>query len=42
MQKLTPTTLGLDFGTSNTAMLWCTRTYVARLLPLQGKLAHSR
>ncbi|WP_284335731.1 hypothetical protein [Comamonas sp. NoAH] len=42
MQTRAPTTLGIDFVTSNSAMLWCIRTHVARLLPLQGKLAHSR
>ncbi|WP_312568043.1 hypothetical protein [Comamonas sp.] len=42
MQTFTPTKLGIDLGNFQTAMLRRTRTHVARLLPLQGKLAHTR
>ncbi|MBF6629696.1 MAG: Hsp70 family protein [Comamonas sp.] len=36
MQILSNTTLGIDFGTSNSAMSWRTQGQTAQLLPLEG------
>jgi hypothetical chaperone protein len=39
MQILPHTTLGIDFGTSNSAMSWRTAGQTAQLLPLEGRAA---
>lgn len=39
MHTLSHSTLGIDFGTSNSAMAWRTQGGVAQLVPLEGKAA---
>lgn len=39
MQMLPQTTLGIDFGTSNSAMAWRAAGQTAQLVPLEGKAA---
>ncbi|MDO4593522.1 MAG: Hsp70 family protein [Comamonadaceae bacterium] len=39
MHILPHTTLGIDFGTSNSAMAWRTQGQIAQLVPLEGKAA---
>lgn len=39
MHILPHTTLGIDFGTSNSAMAWRTAGQSAQLVPLEGKAA---
>ncbi|MGE8396028.1 MAG: Hsp70 family protein [Comamonas sp.] len=39
MHILPHTTLGIDFGTSNSAMSWRTQGHTAQLVPLEGKAA---
>ncbi len=39
MQTLANTTLGIDFGTSNSAMAWRSAGQRAQLVPLEGKAA---
>lgn len=39
MHILSQTTLGIDFGTSNSAMAWRTAGHTAQLVPLEGRAA---
>ena len=39
MRLLPQTTLGIDFGTSNSAMAWRSAGQTAQLVPLEGRAA---